>query len=73
MTTAAVKPQPRQSSEAAGRHRKEVTTMIRKIRKALSALRPPARDDRRGFNGELLDRQREDVFALLHQQMGGLR
>ncbi len=58
--------------------RKEVTTMIKRIKKALFSLRRPVRDDRpfrddrREFNGQLLDRRREDVFVLLHQQMGGM-
>jgi hypothetical protein len=46
--------------------------MITKIRKAFFFLRRPVRDDRREFNGQLLDRRREDVFVLLHQQMGGM-
>lgn len=52
--------------------------MIKRMKKALFLLwRPgrddrPVRDDRREFNGKLLDRQREDVFVLLHQQMGGM-
>ncbi|MCP8999931.1 hypothetical protein NFC73_09340 [Pseudarthrobacter sp. RMG13] len=50
--------------------------MIKRIKKALFFLRRPVRDsvrdDRREFNGQLLERQREDVFVLLHQQMGGM-
>jgi hypothetical protein len=52
--------------------------MIKKIRKAFFFLRRPVRDDRsvrnnrREFNGQLLDQRREDVFVLLHQQMGGM-
>ncbi len=52
--------------------------MIKRIKKALFFLRRPVRDDRpvrdarREFNGQLLDRQREDVFVLLHQQMSGM-
>ena len=46
--------------------------MIKRIKKALFFLRKPVRDDRREFNGQLLDRRREDVFVLLHQQMGGM-
>ena len=52
--------------------------MIKRIEKALFFLRKPVRDDRsvrddrREFNGQLLDRRREDVFVLLHQQMGGM-
>jgi hypothetical protein len=44
--------------------------MVRKIRKLLSAVRRPARKQ---FNRNLLEQQREDVFVLMHQQMGGLR
>ena len=73
MTTATAKPQSRQSTVAASRHRKEVTTMIKRITKALFALRQPVSSDRREFNGQLLEQQREDVFVLLHQHMGGLR
>ncbi|BAS06598.1 hypothetical protein AHiyo4_00200 [Arthrobacter sp. Hiyo4] len=46
--------------------------MIKRIKNALSFLRKPVRDARREFNGQLLERQREDVFVLLHQQMGGM-
>ena len=52
--------------------RKEVTAMIKKIKKAMFLLRRPVRADRREFNGELLDQRREDVFILMHQQMAGL-
>jgi hypothetical protein len=72
MTTAAAEPQSRQPTVAANRHRKEVTTMIKRITKALFALRQPVSYDRE-FNGQLLERQREDVFVLLHQHVGGLR
>lgn len=73
MTTAAAKPQSRQSTVAASRHRKEVTTMIKRITKALLALRQPVSYEHREFNGQLLEQQREDVFVLLHQHVGGLR
>ncbi|MDR7158548.1 hypothetical protein [Arthrobacter sp. BE255] len=73
MTTAAAKPQSRQPTVAASRHRKEVTTMIKRITKALFALRQPVSYNHREFNGQLLERQREDVFVLLHQHVGGLR
>ncbi|WP_426989118.1 hypothetical protein [Pseudarthrobacter sp. Y6] len=46
--------------------------MIKRIKKAFFFLRRSVRDDRREFNGQLLDRRREDVFVLLHQQMGGM-
>lgn len=44
--------------------------MIRKIRKVLF---PGRRPGRRTFNVGLLEQQRNDVFVLMHQQMGGLR
>lgn len=47
--------------------------MIKRITKALFALRQPVSGDRREFNGQLLEQQREDVFVLLHQHVGGLR
>ncbi|MCU1516685.1 MAG: hypothetical protein JWQ75_1406 [Pseudarthrobacter sp.] len=47
--------------------------MMKRIRNAMSRLRRPPRAERRAFNADLLDRQREDVFVLLHQQLGGLR
>lgn len=47
--------------------------MIKIIRKALFILQEPVRIDGREFNGQLLDRQRDDVFVLLHQQIGGMR
>lgn len=53
--------------------RKEVTTLIKKIKKALFLIRFPARAGRREFNVELLDQHREDAYALMHQQMTGLR
>jgi hypothetical protein len=44
--------------------------MIRKIRKALF---PERRRGRRLFNSDLLEQHRDDVFVLMHQQVGGLR
>lgn len=46
--------------------------MIKRITKALFSLRRPDRDDRRPFNEQLLERHREDVFLLMHQQMRGM-
>lgn len=52
--------------------------MIKRIKKALFSFRRPirndrpVRDDRREFNEQLLEQRREDVFVLLHQQMGGM-
>ncbi|GKV71968.1 hypothetical protein NCCP2145_13490 [Pseudarthrobacter sp. NCCP-2145] len=31
------------------------------------------RSSRRKFNEDLLEKQREDVFVLMHQQIGGTR
>lgn len=52
---------------------REVTVLIKKIKKVLFLLRLPVNAKRREFNGELLDQHREDAYALLHQQMTGLR
>jgi hypothetical protein len=51
---------------------KEVTAMIKKIKRALFRLRVPVRAERRQFNGRLLDQRRDDVFVLMHQQRAGL-
>ncbi|WP_258804077.1 hypothetical protein [Pseudarthrobacter sp. NS4] len=46
--------------------------MIRKLRKLLFPR--PQGSSRKMFNRDLLEQQlRDDVFVLLHQQMGGLR
>jgi hypothetical protein len=50
---------------------KEVTTMIRKLQRFLSTSR--GKRSRRQFNRPLLEKQREDVFLLIHQQLGGMR
>jgi hypothetical protein len=63
-----------QSARQGGRHRrKEVTTVIKKIRQALLSMRKPVSDQPRDFNEDLLNAHREDVFLLMHQHMGGLR
>jgi hypothetical protein len=63
-----------QSALQGGRHRKkEVTTMIKKIQRALFSGRKPVRDQPRNFNEDLLNAHREDVFVLMHQHVGGLR
>jgi hypothetical protein len=46
--------------------------MIRKLRKFLFNA-PRGNRSRTLFNQDLLERQRNDVFVLMHQQMGGLR
>jgi hypothetical protein len=51
---------------------KEVTALIKTIKKALSLLRLRDHAERRGFNGELLDQRREEALVLIHQQMTGL-
>jgi hypothetical protein len=48
--------------------------MIKKLQKLLfPTLRRRSSPRPRLFNRALLERQREDVFVLLHQQMGGMR
>lgn len=49
--------------------RKEVSSLMRKILGLLS--RPLQR--RSSFNSDLLEQHRNDVFILMHQQIGGLR
>lgn len=46
--------------------------MIKKIQQFLLPQRGK-RSSRRQFNRPLLEKQREDVFVLLHQHVGGLR
>jgi hypothetical protein len=50
---------------------KEVAPMIKKLQKLLSPSRR-RRSSRRQFNRLLLEKQREDVFLLMHQQLGGM-
>ena len=49
--------------------RKEVPSLMRKILGFLS--RPLQR--RSSFNSDLLEQHRNEVFVLMHQQLGGLR
>lgn len=51
---------------------KEVTHMIKKLQRFLFRVTAGG-SSRRHFNRPLLEKQREDVFALMHQQMGGMR
>ena len=51
------------------RQRKEVSSLMRKILELLS--RSPQRGS--SINSDLLEQHRNDVFVLLHQQIGGLR
>ena len=46
--------------------------MLRKLQEILSG-RDSAPDQQPQFDGGLLDRNREDVYALMHQQMSSLR
>ncbi|MFJ5697091.1 hypothetical protein [Arthrobacter sp. NPDC093139] len=46
--------------------------MLRKLQ-ALLLSRIPARDRQQQFNSQLLDQNREDVYARMHQQMSILR
>jgi hypothetical protein len=63
-----------QPAQQGGRHpRKEVTTMIKKIQQALLSRCKRVSDQPRDFNEDLLNAHREDVFVLMHQNMGGLR
>jgi hypothetical protein len=50
---------------------KEVIAM-KKFRKLLLPVQG-RRSTRRKFNETLLEKQREDVFVLMHQQIGGTR
>jgi len=50
---------------------KEVSTLIRIIRKLLTRVR--RRPAQAGFNSRLLEQHRDDAFAVMHQLMGGLR
>lgn len=45
----------------------EVTTMMNKLYRALLRSRKPARTESTRFNGQLLDRKRDDVFIALQQ------
>ena len=49
--------------------RREVTTMIHKLREVLRLSRKPAPRDATPstFNGHVLDRKREDGYVLMHQ------
>ncbi|MDQ4046533.1 MAG: hypothetical protein M3127_04090 [Actinomycetota bacterium] len=51
---------------------KEVNAMLRNLVKLLSGLSFDHRPQQQ-FNGELLDENREDVYALMQQQMSSLR
>ncbi|SCC31922.1 hypothetical protein GA0061083_0191 [Pseudarthrobacter enclensis] len=48
-----------------------MSTLIRKLRELVSAAR--RRNSSTSFNGRLLEQHRDDVYVLMHQQLGGLR
>ena len=52
--------------------RKEVNALIRKLVKLLASLGSDPRRKQQ-FDGQLLDENREDVYALMQQQMSSLR
>ncbi len=52
--------------------RKEVNALLRKLVKLLASLSSDPRRQRQ-FDGQLLDENREDVYALMQQQMSSLR
>ncbi len=60
------------ANPATTRHRGEVKTMIKKLQDVFFS-RKAVRNDARQFNGQMLDQHREDVYAVMHQQMAGLR
>ncbi|HEX9087427.1 MAG TPA: hypothetical protein VF867_07885 [Arthrobacter sp.] len=62
MTTASTAVQPRTAS-----HRREVTTMKQKLHRLLRRCLQPAPRRTTLFDGQLLDRKREDVFLVMHR------
>jgi hypothetical protein len=52
--------------------RKEVDTLFRKLVKLLAGLSSGPRRQQQ-FDGRLLDENREDIYALMQQQMSSLR
>jgi hypothetical protein len=52
--------------------RKEVNALLRKLVKLLASLSSDPRRQQQ-FDGPLLDANREDVYALMQQQMSSLR
>ena len=50
----------------------EVISVMKKLKRLLLARSRPVRG-RGSFNSALLEQRREEVFAVLHQQMSGLR
>ena len=52
--------------------RKEVNALLRKLVKLLASLGSDPRRQQQ-FDGQLLDENREDVYALMQQQMSSLR
>jgi len=74
--TIAAKPHPgtapRRNAQNAQAPRKEVTTMIRKLKDVLIFNPRPAIRDKSEFNARLLEQRREDIYLAMHQ-MGLLR
>ena len=52
--------------------REEVNALLRKLVKLLASLSSDPRRQQQ-FDGQLLDSNREDVYALMQQQMSSLR
>lgn len=52
--------------------RKEVNALLHKLLKLLACFGPGPRGQQQ-FDGQLLDENREDVYALMQQQMSSLR
>lgn len=51
---------------------REVISLMKRLKRLLLARSRPVRG-RGSFNSALLEQRREEVFAVLHQQMSGLR
>jgi hypothetical protein len=62
---------PRRPARRLTQYRKEVNAMLRKLQELLSSRKRELEQPQ--FNGQLLDRNREDLYTLLHQQMSSMR
>ncbi|MBT2553568.1 hypothetical protein [Arthrobacter sp. ISL-5] len=60
------------ASSTTSPQRKEVNAMLRKLQEVLSG-RNSGMNQQQQFNSRLLDRKREDVYVLMHQQMSSMR
>lgn len=47
--------------------------MLKKLQAVLFVHRPGVRKGASQFNGQLLDQNREDVYAVIHRQLSALR